>query len=230
MKVLAGLGNPGSKYINTRHNIGFTAVETIAGIHNTWRTRFQAEVAEIDIAGEKALLVKPQTFMNLSGQSVGEICRFYKIPVDDVIVFHDELDLKPGKVRIKTGGGHAGHNGLRSLHQHIGSAYKRVRIGIGHPGDKSLVSNYVLGQFAKADDTWIDPLLRNMATEIEYLLAGKDDLFSGRIQNAQAVDKPVKTKPIQHPRQAKIHVQEVKEEPGQKLSPLEQLLAKFHKA
>jgi peptidyl-tRNA hydrolase, PTH1 family len=184
MKLLVGLGNPGSRYENTRHNIGFMALDQIAEHLNTsvWRSKFQADITEATIDDTKVILLKPQTFMNLSGQSVGEVCRFYKILPQDVIVFHDELDLNPGKVRVKSGGGHAGHNGLRSLHQHIGAEYKRVRIGIGHPGDKDLVTQYVLGAFSKADDDWIVPLLRNISENLGELVKGKDNLFSSRIQ------------------------------------------------
>lgn len=185
MKLLVGLGNPGVRYHTTRHNIGFMAVDRLAEHINsaTWRAKFQGHLTEGVVNSEQVLLVKPQTFMNLSGQSVGAVCRFYKIQTQDVIVFHDDLDLAPGKVRIKCGGGHAGHNGLRSLHQHIGADYQRVRIGIGHPGDKNLVSPYVLSRFAKSDESWIDPILDNIATHLDILLAGKADVFSSRIQN-----------------------------------------------
>src|SRR6056297_3617388 len=153
MLLFAGLGNPGTKYAGNRHNIGFMALDRIAADHGfgPWKAKFQGEIAEGRLGGEKLLLLKPMTYMNLSGQSVGEAMRFYKLAPGDVTVFHDELDLAPGKVRVKTGGGHAGHNGLRSIHQHIGESYARVRLGIGHPGRKELVSHYVLQDFPKSE-------------------------------------------------------------------------------
>ena len=153
MQIFVGLGNPGGQYAGNRHNIGFMAVDRIAEAHGfgPWKSRFQGRVAEGRLGGDKLLLLKPDTFMNRSGQAVGEAMRFYKLAAEDVTVFHDELDLAPGKCRVKTGGGHAGHNGLRSIHGHIGEAYHRVRLGIGHPGRKELVSGYVLHDFAKAD-------------------------------------------------------------------------------
>ncbi|NNU79427.1 aminoacyl-tRNA hydrolase [Halovulum dunhuangense] len=179
MKILAGLGNPGAKYDRTRHNIGFMAVDAIAGAQGfgPWRAKFQGQVAEGTIGTEKVLLLKPETYMNLSGQSVGEAMRFYKLTPADVIVFHDELDLAPGKMRVKTGGGHAGHNGLRSLHQHIGADYLRVRLGIGHPGDKALVSHYVLSPFAKADEDWLTDLLDGIGRAVPHLVAGDASRF-----------------------------------------------------
>ena len=141
------------------------AVDAIADAHgfSPWRSKFQGEVSEGRLGTQKVLLLKPTTFMNLSGQSVGEAMRFYKLEPGDVTVFHDEIDLVPGKTRVKTGGGHAGHNGLRSLHQHIGEDYQRVRLGVGHPGQKNLVPTYVLNDFAKADADWLDPLIAAIA-------------------------------------------------------------------
>lgn len=175
MRLFVGLGNPGAKYAQNRHNIGFMAVERIASDHGfaPWRARFQGQAAEGTIGGEKVLLLKPGTFMNLSGQSVGEALRFYKLAPADVTVFHDELDLAPGKVRHKTGGGHAGHNGLRSIHQHLGTdAYARVRLGIGHPGHKDRVAGYVLSDFAKADADWLDDLMGGISDGAPALAAG----------------------------------------------------------
>ena len=165
MQIFVGLGNPGGKYAQTRHNIGFMAVDRIAEENGfgPWKAKFQGQVTEGRLGGDKVLLLKPETFMNLSGQSVGEAMRFYKLTPEDVTVFHDELDLAPGKVKLKTGGGHAGHNGLRSIHAHIGEAYHRVRLGIGHPGRKELVSGYVLHDFARADAEWLDDLMRGLA-------------------------------------------------------------------
>ena len=164
MLMFVGLGNPGNKYANNRHNIGFMAVDQIASDSgfSPWRNKFQAELCDGVLDGEKVILLKPQTFMNLSGQSVGEAMRFYKLTPSDITVFHDELDIAPGKCRVKMGGGHAGHNGLRSIHQHIGSDYQRIRLGIGHPGHKDRVAQYVLGDFAKADQNWIDDMMRGI--------------------------------------------------------------------
>ncbi|MDD9744784.1 MAG: aminoacyl-tRNA hydrolase [Gammaproteobacteria bacterium] len=174
MQIFVGLGNPGGQYAGNRHNIGFMAVDRIAEAHGfgPWKSRFQGRVAEGRLGGDKLLLLKPDTFMNRSGQAVGEAMRFYKLAAEDVTVFHDELDLAPGKCRVKTGGGHAGHNGLRSIHGHIGEAYHRVRLGIGHPGRKELVSGYVLHDFAKADGDWLEPLLTGISQ-------GADDLARG---------------------------------------------------
>ncbi|WP_319545208.1 aminoacyl-tRNA hydrolase [Ruegeria conchae] len=185
MKLFVGLGNPGQKYARNRHNIGFMALERIAEDHGfgPWKSKFQAEIAEGRLGGQKVLLVKPQTFMNRSGQSVGEAMRFYKLDSTDVTVFHDELDLAPGKVRVKAGGGHAGHNGLRSIHEHISPAYDRVRLGIGHPGRKEMVSPYVLSDFAKADADWLDSVLRGVSDGAHYLA----DDESGKFMNAVAL-------------------------------------------
>lgn len=184
MKLIVGLGNPGAKYAGNRHNIGFMALDRIASDYNfgPWKGRFQAETAEGRLGAERVTLLKPQTFMNLSGQSVGEAMRYLKLTPDDVIVLHDELDLAPGKCRVKRGGGHAGHNGLRSIHQHIGPEYDRVRLGIGHPGHKDRVAAYVLSDFAKADQDWLDDLLRGISGGAADLAAGDH----GRFQNAVA--------------------------------------------
>lgn len=161
MLLFVGLGNPGRKYDNNRHNIGFMAVDEIVRRHNfsEAKIKFQGLFHEGEISGEKVFILKPQTYMNLSGQSVGEAARFYKIIPDNIIVFHDELDVPSGRIKFKTGGGNAGHNGLKSIDQHIGKNYHRVRFGIGHPGDKDMVSGHVLGDFSKADQTWLSPLL-----------------------------------------------------------------------
>lgn len=171
MKLFVGLGNPGAKYAQNRHNIGFMAVDHIASYHGfaPWRSKFQGQITEGRLGRDKVLLLKPETFMNLSGQSVGEAMRFYKLDSTDVVVFHDELDLAPAKVRLKSGGGHAGHNGLRSIHQHISPHYHRVRLGVGHPGHKDRVSGYVLSDFAKADENWLDDVLRGISDGAAYL-------------------------------------------------------------
>ena len=185
MNLFVGLGNPGQKYARNRHNIGFMALDRIAADHGfgPWKSKFQAEISEGRLGSEKVLLVKPQTFMNRSGQSVGEVMRFYKLDSTDVTVFHDELDLAPGKVRVKAGGGHAGHNGLRSIHEHISPAYDRVRLGIGHPGRKEMVSPYVLSDFAKADADWLDDVLRGVSDGAGYLADGD----GGKFMNAVAL-------------------------------------------
>ncbi len=185
MQLLVGLGNPGAKYARNRHNIGYMAVDRIAEDHgfDPWRSKFQGVVSEGRLGSEKVLLLKPETFMNLSGQSVAAAMKFYKLDPADVTIFHDELDLAPGKCRVKTGGGHAGHNGLRSVHASIGDAYHRVRLGIGHPGHKDLVSAYVLHDFAKADADWLDDLLRGISDGAADLVAGD----SARFLNAVAL-------------------------------------------
>ncbi len=174
MKLIAGLGNPGAKYARNRHNIGFMAVERIADDHGftPWRAKFQGLVSEGRLGREKVLLLKPATFMNRSGQAVGEALRFYKLGPEELIVIHDELDLAPGKIRLKQGGGHAGHNGLRSIHAHVGPDYARLRLGIGHPGHKDRVAGYVLSDFAKADADWLDDLLRGISDGADKLAAG----------------------------------------------------------
>ena len=183
MKLFVGLGNPGAKYAGNRHNIGFMVVDRIQedGGFAPWRAKFQGHVSEGKLGSEKVILLKPATFMNLSGQSVGEAMRFYKLEPADVVVFHDELDLAPGKARVKTGGGHAGHNGLRSIHQHIGAEYDRVRLGIGHPGHKDRVAGYVLSDFAKADQDWLDDLIRGCVDGAEALAAGDGAKFGNAV-------------------------------------------------
>ena len=186
MWLIAGLGNPGDKHQKNRHNVGFMAVDAIADEHGIgpFRAKFQSEMAEGRIGGEKVVLLKPQTFMNESGQGVGKAAKFYKIAPDRVIVFHDELDLDPGKCRVKMGGGVAGHNGLKSIKSHLGTAdFMRVRIGIGHPGDKNRVSGYVLSDFAKADQDWVERLVPAIGRYADLLLEGSDD-FMTRVAEA----------------------------------------------
>jgi PTH1 family peptidyl-tRNA hydrolase len=204
MKLFVGLGNPGGKYARNRHNIGFMAVDRIADDHGfaPWRNKFNGQISEGRLGSEKVLLLKPETFMNLSGQSVGEAMRFHKLEPQDVTVFHDELDLAPGKCRVKTGGGHAGHNGLRSIHAHIGPEYHRVRLGIGHPGRKELVSPYVLHDFPKAEiEGWLDDLLRGIGDGIGSLAAGDTPGFLNAIARRTAParssssPKPAETAP-----------------------------------
>ncbi|HKQ55285.1 MAG TPA: aminoacyl-tRNA hydrolase, partial [Methyloceanibacter sp.] len=183
MKLFVGLGNPDQKHAFNRHNVGFMAVDAIAAAHGfaDWRKRFDGFVAEGKLGREQVLLLKPQTFMNESGRAVGEAMRFYKLKPGDVVAFHDELDLVPGKIRVKTGGGLAGHNGLRSMTSHIGSDFTRVRIGIGHPGERDHVKHYVLHNFAKADKAWLEPLLGAIAAEAPLLAEGAIEKFQSRV-------------------------------------------------
>lgn len=241
MKLIVGLGNPGAQYARNRHNIGFMAVDRIASDHGfgPWKSKFQGQIAEGRLGRDKVLLLKPGTFMNRSGQSVGEAMRFFKLEPEDVIVLHDELDLAPGKLRVKTGGGHAGHNGLRSLHGHIGDGYTRVRLGIGHPGRKELVSGYVLHDFPKADDVWLDDLLRGLSDGAADLADGD----SGRFMNAVALrvapprsstgTRPdARTKPAPEPKGAAQAEAAAKPEPAPAAEPhpksaLERLMDRF---
>lgn len=226
MRLFVGLGNPGPKYARNRHNIGFMAVDRIAGDHGfgNWRAKFQGQVAEGRLGTEKVILLKPETYMNRSGQSVAEAMHFFRLAPDDVVVFHDELDLAPGKCRFKQGGGHAGHNGLRSIHGHIGDGYARVRLGIGHPGRKDLVANYVLHDFAKADEDWLDDLMRGISDGAPALAEGE----SGRFLNAVAQrmqphreDKAARPAPAAKPGKA------AEPEPEDTRSPLQKLVDRF---
>lgn len=188
MHLLVGLGNPGAGHARNRHNIGFMAMDVVHDVHrfSPWQRKFNGLLAEGRIGTDKVLLLKPQTFMNRSGDSVGEAMRFYKLPVDRLTVWHDELDLAPGKLRIKRGGGAAGHNGLKSIDSHLGPEYRRVRLGIGHPGEKSRVHGHVLGDFAKADEAWLSDLLGRIAAEIPRLLAGDEGGFMSRVVSPPA--------------------------------------------
>lgn len=186
MRLLVGLGNPGGKYEGNRHNVGFLALDRIAQRWRfpAWRSRFQALACEGDIGGERCLLLKPQTYMNESGRAAGEAARFYKLGVADLTVFHDELDLAPAKVRVKIGGGNAGHNGLRSITAHLGNEYRRVRLGIGHPGDRNLVHPHVLSDFTKSERRWVDVLVDALADNADRLVAGDDAGFQNRVHLA----------------------------------------------
>jgi PTH1 family peptidyl-tRNA hydrolase len=186
MILLAGLGNPGARYAKNRHNIGFMAIEAIAKEHRIgpFRMRFQGAAAEGLIGGQRVLLLAPQTFMNDSGRSVGEAMRFHKLDLADVIVLHDELDLAAAKVRVKVGGGNAGHNGLKSISAHVGNEYKRVRLGIGHPGDRALVHNYVLSDFFKAEMGWVEAVCEAVARSAELLARGEDASFQNKVHLA----------------------------------------------
>lgn len=184
MYLIVGLGNPGDKYAKNRHNIGFMAVEQIASDNHfsPFKSKFQGQVTEGRLGGDKVVLLKPQTFMNDSGRSVGEAARFYKIAPENIIVLYDELDLEPGKVRVKTGGGTGGHNGIRSMDAHLSSKnYKRVRLGIGHPGDKNRVSGYVLSDFSKTEQKWLEPLIWDVSRYIDLIVGGDEGLFMTRV-------------------------------------------------
>ncbi len=186
MRLFVGLGNPSSRYARNRHNVGFMAVDEIARAHGAapWRRRFQGEATEGLVGGERILFLKPQTYMNESGRAVAEAQRFFKIDLDNLVVFHDELDLPPAKLRVKVGGGNAGHNGLRSITAHCGNEYRRVRIGIGHPGDKALVHAYVLHDFAKAEEPWVEDLCRACADAAPLLARGDDASFQNKVHLA----------------------------------------------
>jgi len=192
MKLLVGLGNPGPRYAGNRHNIGFQVVDAIAARHTLgpWRQRFQGLIAGGELDGVRTIVLKPMTQMNLSGQSVGAAMRYHKLSNTDIIVIHDELDLAPGKLRLKSGGGFAGNNGLRSIAQHIGADFNRLRIGIGHPGHKALVTRHVLSDFAKADAAWLGPLVEAIADHIGLLMAGDPVNFLNRVHLALPGDKP----------------------------------------
>ena len=231
MKLIVGLGNPGAKYARNRHNIGFMAVDRIAQDHGfaPWKGKHHGAISEGRFGSERAVLLKPETFMNNSGQSVQSALQFYKLDPADVIVLHDEIDLAPGKVRFKMGGGHAGHNGLRSIHAHIGPDYGRVRLGVGHPGHKDRVPAYVLHDFAKADEEWLEDVLRGLSDGVPDLVAGDTAKFlnavalrtnpprSGTGQKS-VPETPAKTHPAsdQDPKPSDAT-----------LSPLQRLMAKF---
>jgi PTH1 family peptidyl-tRNA hydrolase len=230
MLIIAGLGNPGAKYAGNRHNIGFMAVDEIVRRHgfSPWRKKFQAEISDGMLGGESVLAIKPLTYMNESGRAVGEAMRFYNAGPEDLIVLYDELDLVPGKVRIKVGGGAGGHNGIRSIDAHVGKDYRRVRLGIGHPGHKDRVTGYVLGDFAKADHGWLDPLLEEVGRNADLLAKGDDAGFMNKVAlaaggQAGADDKP---KPAAR-KQSHIHQARVaasKKPPLAKKGPMAEML------
>lgn len=197
MLLFVGLGNPGADYARNRHNIGFMAVDAIVRRHSfsPWRAKFQGEVCEGVIGSEKIVALKPMTYMNESGRSVAACAQFYKIEPKDIVVFHDELDLDPGRLRVKIGGGHAGHNGLRSITAHLGPDFRRVRLGIGHPGAKERVTAHVLGDFAKVDRDWLEPLLDDVAAAAPLLVERDDTGFMNRIAG-KPVEKTAPAKPV----------------------------------
>ncbi len=210
MLVIAGLGNPGAKYAFNRHNIGFMAVDAIHDRNrfSPWSKKFRGEIADGELGGEKVLLIKPQTFMNLSGEAVGEALRFYKLEPSQLVVLYDELDLAPGKVRMKTGGGHGGHNGIKSLDAHCGRDYRRIRLGIGHPGSKEAVNNHVLGDFAKSDRVWLEPLLDAIGDNTAMIPRNEDSQFMNKLAlatGAQPVEDAPRAKPATAPAKSHIH-------------------------
>ena len=188
MLLFVGLGNPGERYAGNRHNIGFMAVQAIAKRHHIapWRRRFQGVAVEGTIGAEKVLLLLPGTYMNELGRAVAEAAHFYKLDAGDVVVFHDEAKLAPGKVRVKKSGGNAGHNGLRSISEHIGNDYRRVRLGVGHPGNKDLMESYVLQDFAKSERGWVEALCEIVADNAGLLIEGKDSTFQNKLHLAMA--------------------------------------------
>ncbi len=188
MLLLVGLGNPGARYVGNRHNVGFMALQEIAKRHGIgpWRRRFQGVACEGPIGDVRCLLLLPGTYMNESGRAVAEAAHFYRLSAGEVTVFHDEIDLSPGKVRVKVGGGIAGHNGLRSISEHIGNDYRRVRIGVGHPGDKDLVYSYVLSDFAKSERPWVESLIGIVADNAGLLVRGEDASFQNKVHLALA--------------------------------------------
>jgi len=195
MRIIVGLGNPGAHYTGNRHNIGFRVVEAIARRHGVgpWRRRFQGVAAEGTIGAQRVLLLLPGTYMNESGRAVAEAAHFYKIQSQDIVVIHDEIDLPPAKVRVKAGGGIAGHNGLRSVSEHIGNEYRRVRIGVGRPGDKDMVQAYVLNDFAKSEREWVVALCEIVADNAELLAKDEDASFQNKVHlamQAKGFDEP----------------------------------------
>ncbi len=202
MLLIVGLGNPGAQYARQRHNVGFMAADVIHRRHGftPWRRRFQGEVSEGTLAGDKVLLLKPHTYMNESGRAVGEAARFFKVVPDDIVVIHDEVDLPPAKTRMKSGGGAGGHNGLRSITGVIGDGYRRLRIGVGHPGVKEAVPHYVLHDFAKVDAEWLVPLLDAIADNAALLAEKKDSTFANRLHAALTPERPAKKTKTKHRR------------------------------
>jgi peptidyl-tRNA hydrolase, PTH1 family len=194
MLLVVGLGNPGSEYARNRHNVGFIAADAIHRRHGfqPWRRRFSGEIAEGTLSGEKVLLLKPLTYMNDSGRSVQDAARFYKLEPKDILVIHDEVDLPPGKTRMKVGGGAAGHNGLRSIDAAIGQDYRRLRLGVGHPGVKDAVPHYVLHDFPKGDAEWLVPLIDAIADNAPLLAEGKDNTFANRLHALTEPEKNAK--------------------------------------
>lgn len=191
MMILVGQGNPGAKYSGNRHNIGFMVMDEIHSKYRfaPWRSKFESQISEGHIDGKKVLLVKPETFYNETGRALSKAVKFYKLSPEDITVFHDEIDLAPGRMRIKRGGGHSGNNGLRSIIAHIGADVRRTRIGIGHPGDKSMVMPHVLSDFSKFDEAWVRPLFDAMVGALPLLIAGDDERYQTEVMRLAPAPK-----------------------------------------
>ena len=231
MLLFAGLGNPGAKHADNRHNVGFMAADAIARRHSfsPWTKKFQGLVSEGTIGGEKVVLIKPQTFMNNSGQAVGQALRFYKLEPADLTVFYDEIDLPEARVRIKRGGGSGGHNGIRSIDSHVGRDYRRVRIGIGHPGSPEKVHHHVLGDFAKADLIWLEPLIESIGEHADMVVKGSESEFMNKLVLAIKGGAPAEaSRPVarqqSHIRQARQQAPAIKVPEG---GPMASLLKKL---
>ncbi len=220
MRIFAGLGNPGPKCTRNRHNVGFMAVERIAADHGfgPWRARFRGETAEGRLGDEKVLLLKPLTFMNLAGESVREVLGFYKLGPEALTVFHDELDLPPGRVKLKQGGGHAGHNGLRSIEAHVGREFARVRIGIGHPGAREKVTGWVLGDIPRAEEALFEDVLCGISDGAAALAAGDGARFGAALAARLSPVVAAPARPAAPP---------PAEKPDPPLSPLQRLIERF---
>ncbi|MEM8551116.1 MAG: aminoacyl-tRNA hydrolase [Pseudomonadota bacterium] len=228
LKLLVGLGNPGSTYAHNRHNVGYMAVDRIHSRWGggPWRTKFQSHVSEADVGGVRVMFVKPLTFMNESGRAVIEASRFYKVGLDDIVVAHDEIDLPPGRFRMKSGGGTGGHNGLKSVSAHLRDGYRRLRIGVGHPGRKELVPSYVLHDFAKDDSAWLDPLLDAMAEHAPLLAKGQDARFASKVHE-ELSKKGLKKPPVGAPVPPQpTRLEPVRRAPSSPFAALTQLLRK----
>ena len=228
MKLFVGLGNPGENYCKNRHNIGFMAIDAIVNRYggSSWRQKFQGLATEVTLNREKLIFLKPSTFMNLSGQSVSEASRFYKLPSSEICVFHDELDLPFMKIKTKIGGGHAGHNGLRSIQQHLGPDYFRVRIGVGHPGDKAKVASYVLNNFPKNNEAELKTLLDAVADGFPHLLEANKEKFLNKVNGESKTAKKIADDRIPSAKQTSSKKLLGKNNDTKK-SALERLLEKF---
>ncbi|MEL6862248.1 MAG: aminoacyl-tRNA hydrolase [Pseudomonadota bacterium] len=191
MHILVGQGNPDSKYLRNRHNLGFMVMDAIAEDHGfgPWRGKFQSQVCEGKIGGEKVLLMKPETFYNETGRATQAALKFYKLAAEDVTVFHDEIDLAPGRLRVKRGGGHSGNNGIRSMIAHVGAEVRRIRMGVGHPGDKSRVMPYVLSDFSKADEVWRDAMIEACSKALPMLLSENDERYQTEVMRLAPAPK-----------------------------------------
>lgn len=191
MQILVGQGNPDAKYLRNRHNLGFMVLDAIASDHGfgPWRAKFQSQVCEGRIGSEKVLLMKPETYYNETGRAAQAAMKFYKLSPEDVTIFHDEIDLAPGRMRVKRGGGHSGNNGIRSMIAHVGADVRRIRMGVGHPGDKSRVMPYVLADFSKADEAWRDALITACSKALPMLIEQNDERFQSEVMRLAPAPK-----------------------------------------